>query len=238
MHIIKFEQVANRSRRKAGRATWLCKMDLEQARERMIAEQLEQRGISDPRVLAAIRTVPRHRFVPPELTEHAYDDTPLPIGFGQTISQPYMVALIADVAAPQPHERVLEVGTGSGYQAAVLARLAAAVYTVECVEPLYLKAQRTLAELEVSNCFVRLGDGSQGWPEMAPFDVIVVTAAMPGIPRPLIDQLTAQGRLIAPIGVAELQTLVRIRRVDGHLREECFGECRFVKMVGKHGFLE
>ncbi len=211
-------------------------MDLEQARERMIAEQLEQRGISDPRVLAAIRLVPRHRFVPPELTEHAYEDTPLPIGFGQTISQPYMVGLMAEVAAPLPHERLLEVGTGSGYQAAVLARLAGVVYTVECVEPLYLRAQRTLAEMGVTNCFVRLSDGSLGWPEMAPFDVIVVTAAMPGIPRPLIEQLAPQGRLIAPIGVPELQTLVCIRRIEGHLREECFGECRFVKMVGKHGF--
>jgi protein-L-isoaspartate(D-aspartate) O-methyltransferase len=211
-------------------------MDLEQARERMIIEQLEQRGISDSRVLAAIRMVPRHRFVPPELTEQAYEDTPLPIGFGQTISQPYMVALITDVAAPMPHERLLEVGTGSGYQAAIFARLAGEVYTIECIEPLYLRAQRILAEMGVTNCHVVLGDGSQGLPAAAPFDVIVVTAAMSGIPRPLIEQLTPQGRLIAPIGIAELQTLVRISRVDGHLREECFGECRFVKMVGKHGF--
>jgi protein-L-isoaspartate(D-aspartate) O-methyltransferase len=211
-------------------------MNLEQARERMIVEQLEQRGIHDPRVLAALRAVARELFVPPELREHAYEDTPLPIGFGQTISQPYMVALIAEVAAPLPHERLLEVGTGSGYQAAVLAQLAGTVYTIECVEPLFERARQTLTDLNVNNCYTRLGDGSLGWAEAAPFDVIVVTAAMPGIPRELIEQLTPQGRLIGPIGVAELQTLVRLRRVDGHLREECFGECRFVKMTGENGF--
>ncbi|SRR5579875_129170 len=211
-------------------------MNVEEARERMIVEQLEQRGIRDPRVLAAMRAVPRHLFVPPELAEHAYEDTPLPIGFSQTISQPYMVALMLEVAAPQPYERVLEVGTGSGYQTAVLAQLAAEVYSIEYIEELHERAKRTLAELGIKNCWLRVGDGSEGWPEAAPFDVIVVTAAMPGVPRPLIEQLTPTGRLVAPIGVEELQTLVRIQRVNGRLQEECFGECRFVKMVGKYGF--
>jgi len=147
-----------------------------------------------------------------------------------------MVALIAEVAELKGHERVLEVGTGSGYQSAVLARLAAQVYSVECIEELHNRARAVLDSLGIANCFPRCGDGSEGWDEAAPFDVIVVTAAMPGIARPLLRQLTSDGRLVAPIGDYELQTLVRIRRHNDHWNEEYFGECRFVKMVGKHGF--
>ena len=210
--------------------------DLTHARERMVVEQLERRGIKDPRVLAAMRSVPRHLFLPAELQDHAYDDGPLPIGAYQTISQPYMVALICEVAALTGRERVLEVGTGSGYQAAVVAGLAAQVYSIECVEELHHRARAILASLGVTNCSLRLGDGSEGWPEAAPFDVVIVTAAMPGIPRPLLSQLAPGGRLVAPIGEDELQTLVRISRQNDRWNEEYFGECRFVKMVGKHGF--
>jgi protein-L-isoaspartate(D-aspartate) O-methyltransferase len=213
-------------------------VDLTQARERMVIEQLERRGISDRRVLAAMRAVARDRFIPPEYAEHAYDDAPLPIGSSQTISQPYMVALMSEVAALNGSERVLEIGTGSGYQAAILSRLAGEVYSVESIRALHDRARVILAAMGVSNVVLRCGDGSEGWPEAAPFDAIIVTAAMPGIARPLLDQLKPDGRLVAPIGEDELQTLVRVSRVNGSWREEYFGECRFVKMTGKHGFQE
>ena len=183
-----------------------------------------------------MRTVPRHRFLPAELQEHAYDDGPLPIGDSQTISQPYMVALMSEVAELRGTEKVLEIGTGSGYQAAVLARLARTVYSVECNAHLHDRARALLNSMGISNVYLRCADGSDGWPEEAPFDVVMVTAAMPGIALPLLNQLTPDGRLIAPIGEDELQTLVRISRKTGHWSEEYFGECRFVKMTGKHGF--
>jgi protein-L-isoaspartate(D-aspartate) O-methyltransferase len=211
-------------------------MDLEQAREKMVIEQLERRGIRDPRVLAVMRAVERHRFLPAEFAEHAYDDGPLPISDAQTISQPYMVALTCEVAQLGGTERVLEVGTGSGYQCAVLARLARAVYSVECIAHLHDCARMILNALGVSNVFLKCGDGSEGWAEEAPFDAIVVTAAMPGIPRPLLAQLAPEGRLVAPVGEDELQTLVRISRKSGRWQEEYFGECRYVRMTGRHGF--
>ena len=211
-------------------------IDLEDARERMVLEQLERRGIKDPRVLAAMRAVPRHRFLPAELHDHAYDDGPLPIGDSQTISQPYMVALMSEVAELTSSERVLEVGTGSGYQTAVLARLARAVYTVELNPHLHDRARVILGSMGISNIHLRCADGSDGWPEEAPFDVVMVTAAMPGIALPLLNQLTPDGRLVAPIGEDELQSLVRISHKTGRWNEEYFGECRFVKMTGKHGF--
>lgn len=211
-------------------------MDLIAARERMAREQLERRGINNPRVLEAMRTVARDRFLAPEFAEHAYDDSPLPIGSAQTIAQPYMVALICAAAALEGHERVLEIGTGSGYQSAVLARLCGQVYSVETIATLHDRARAILSAQNIDNVELRLGDGSVGWPERAPFDAVIVTAAMPGIPRPLLDQLAPGGRMVAPIGEDELQTLVRIERRDGAWREEYFGECRFVKMTGKHGF--
>jgi protein-L-isoaspartate(D-aspartate) O-methyltransferase len=211
-------------------------MDLERERERMVAEQLQGRGITDPRVLEAMRTLPRDRFIASELADQAYGDFPLPIAARQTISQPYMVALMTQTALLTGTERVLEIGTGSGYQTAVLARLAAEVYSVEFVEELHQRARQTLLELGVTNCSMRVGDGADGWPEAAPFEVIIVTAAMPGIPRPLLDQLSPDGRLVAPIGEEELQTLVRVARRDGTWSEEYFGECVFVKMTGKAGF--
>jgi protein-L-isoaspartate(D-aspartate) O-methyltransferase len=211
-------------------------LDLTEARERMVAEQLEQRGISDQRVLEAMRDVPRDRFVPAEFADHAYDDGPLPIGSEQTISQPYMVALMSEVAMLKGGERVLEVGTGSGYQTAILARLAAEVYSVEFIDGLHDRARAILTAMGLTNVHLASGDGSEGFPAAAPYDAIIVTAAMPGIARPLLDQLAPAGRLIAPIGEDELQTLVRISRNDGAWREEYFGECRFVRMTGKYGF--
>ena len=213
-------------------------LDLTEARERMVAEQLEQRGISDQRVLEAMRDVPRDRFVPAEFAEHAYDDGPLPIGSEQTISQPYMVALMSEVAMLRGTERVLEVGTGSGYQTAILARLAAEVYSIEYIDGLHDRARAILTAMGLRNVHLASGDGSEGYPAAAPYDAIIVTAAMPGIARPLLDQLAPSGRLIAPIGEDELQTLVRISRKDGAWREEYFGECRFVRMTGKYGFSE
>jgi protein-L-isoaspartate(D-aspartate) O-methyltransferase len=211
-------------------------VDLNQARERMIIEQLERRGIKDCRVLAAMRAVERDRFIPAQYAEHAYDDGPLPIGSSQTISQPYIVALMSEVAALTGSERVLEIGTGSGYQTAILSYLAAQVYSVESIPQLQEQARERLAALGLRNVHLRCGDGSLGWPEEGPFDAILVTAAMPGIARPLLEQLGPRGRLVAPIGEEELQTLVRLRRINNSWQEEYFGECRFVRMTGKHGF--
>jgi protein-L-isoaspartate(D-aspartate) O-methyltransferase len=212
------------------------RIDHSKARARMVSEQLERRGIKDARVLAAMLEVERERFLPGELAEHAYDDGPLPIGSGQTISQPYMVALMSEVAALQGNERVLEIGTGSGYQTAILARLAGWIYSVEIDRGLHQRARAILKAMGVSNVTLRCGDGSDGWPGHAPFDVVIVTAAMPGITRPLLEQLRPEGRLIAPIGEDELQTLVRISRHHGVWQEEYFGECVFVPMLGRHGF--
>jgi protein-L-isoaspartate(D-aspartate) O-methyltransferase len=210
--------------------------DSTQAREKMVAEQLAARGIKDARVLEAMRTIERDRFIPSELREHAYDDGPLPIGSEQTISQPYMVALSCEAAQLSGVERVLEIGTGSGYEAAVLSKLATQVITVESILHLYDRARLILQGIGATNVSVRLGDGSLGCIEEAPFDAIVVSAAMPGVPTTLLTQLKPGGRLVAPIGEEELQTLVRIARIDGHWQEEYFGECRYVKMTGKHGF--
>jgi protein-L-isoaspartate(D-aspartate) O-methyltransferase len=211
-------------------------IDLEQARARMVAEQLKGRGINDPAVLEAMRMVERHRFIGPELVEHAYDDGPLPIGEEQTISQPYIVAEMTQIAGLKGSEKVLEIGTGCGYQTAILARLAREVYSIECIAELQRRAIVTLGALGFTNCSFKVGDGSLGWAEAAPFDVVLVTAAMPGIPRPLLEQLAPKGRLIAPIGEDDLQTLVRIARENDRWQERYFGECRFVKMVGKFGF--
>jgi protein-L-isoaspartate(D-aspartate) O-methyltransferase len=211
-------------------------IDLTQARERMVVEQLQARGIKDDRVLAAMRAVARDRFIAAEFADHAYDDGPLPIGSAQTISQPYMVALMSEVAELRGDEKVLELGTGSGYQAAILAQLTREIYTIEYLPELRDKALAIFEAMGLGNIVTRCGDGSDGWPEEAPYDVIMVTAAMPAVARPLLGQLAPAGRLIAPIGEDELQTLVRIRRVNGSWRDEYFGECRFVKMAGKLGF--
>jgi protein-L-isoaspartate(D-aspartate) O-methyltransferase len=214
-------------------------LDFAAEREQMVVEQLEARGIRDRRVLDALRRVPRHLFVGPQWRDRAYEDMPLPIGERQTISQPYMVALMTEALAPAPGERVLEVGTGSGYQAAVLAELGARVVSVERLPAIAARARDVLDSLGYDDrVTVEVGDGTLGWPASAPYDGIVVTAAGPGLPRPLVEQLAAGGRLVLPIGEEELQTLVRVRRGPSGLAEEYLGECRFVKLIGDYGWEE
>jgi protein-L-isoaspartate(D-aspartate) O-methyltransferase len=215
-------------------------MAFDREREEMVAGQLAARGIRDPRVLDAMRHVPRHRFVPPELVGHAYDDTPLPIGERQTISQPYIVALMSEaLALPDAGGRVLEIGTGSGYQAAVLATMGARVLSVELVPALAVRARAVLAELELGDR-VRVveGDGTLGVADDAPYDGIMVTAGAPQIPRPLLSQLAPGGNLVLPIGEQDVQTLVRLRRGEQGLIEDYLGECRFVKLHGAYGWDE
>lgn len=211
-------------------------MNFARARERMVEHQLVNRGITDLRVLAAVSKVERHRFVAEALQVRAYDDKPLPIGERQTISQPYMVGLMTQALELRGTERVLEIGTGCGYQTAVLAELAATVYTVERLAVLAAAARTTLEAAGYTNVLTRVGDGSLGWSGEAPFDAIIVTAGTPQIPRPLVDQLALHGRLVFPIGDDELQTLVRIRKEERGLHEEYFGDCRFVKLVGRYGW--
>jgi protein-L-isoaspartate(D-aspartate) O-methyltransferase len=202
----------------------------------MVKEQVERRGITDVRVLEAMRKVPRHLFVDPVLAGRAYEDSPLPIGEGQTISQPYMVAVMTAALALQGGERVLEIGTGSGYQAAVLAELASQVYSIERIPALADRAQKILSRLGYDNVTVRVGDGSLGWPEAAPFGAIVVTAGAPSVPPPLVEQLQVGGRLLIPVGSPQAQTLRRVvRKEEGIEQEELVG-CIFVRLVGEHGW--
>ncbi|MBI4878991.1 MAG: protein-L-isoaspartate(D-aspartate) O-methyltransferase [Planctomycetes bacterium] len=205
---------------------------LARRREEMVEEQIRQRDVQDARVLAAMRRVERHRFVPAGLRHEAYEDRPLPIGEGQTISQPYIVAKMTELAGIEPGEKVLEIGTGSGYQAAILGELGAEVYTVEIIEELGKGARVLLEELGYRNIHCRVGDGYAGWPEQAPFDAIVVTAAPEEVPQPLIDQLAEDGRLVIPVGdlYQELQVLVR---EGGEVRRERIFAVRFVPMTGK-----
>jgi protein-L-isoaspartate(D-aspartate) O-methyltransferase len=208
------------------------------ARERMVSEQIQARGIHDVAVLAAMRRVPRHFFVEAALRERAYEDTPLPIGERQTISQPYMVALMTAALEVGPGARVLEVGTGSGYQTAVLAELGTHVVSVERLERLAERARLVLGLLDYSDVRVEVGDGGLGWAAGAPYDAILVTAGAPQIPRPLLEQLAPGGRLVLPMGEDELQSLVRLRRGGDRLVEEYLGECRFVKLRGSYGWDE
>ena len=206
--------------------------DFQEARQAMVAQQLQRRDITDPRVLSAMGQVPRQRFVPAALGSRAYEDHPLPIGAGQTISQPYIVALMTQWAEVQPGDRVLEVGTGSGYQAAVLAELTDWVFTVELLPELAHQAAVRLTELGYGHVRVRSGDGYLGWPEAAPFDAILVTAATPRVPQALEAQLKEGGRLVIPLeDPYGGQTLVRFRKVQGKLRDEASLPVRFVPLV-------
>jgi protein-L-isoaspartate(D-aspartate) O-methyltransferase len=201
-------------------------------RLRMVETQIVARGITAPTVLEAMRTVPRHRFVPVSMRDRAYDDTPLPIGDGQTISQPYIVAVMTAAVRPRKGMKVLEVGTGSGYQAAVLASCGAEVDSIEVIPALGLRASALLAELGYQNVRVRIGDGFDGWPEHAPFDAIVLTAAPERVPQPLLDQLRVGGRLVAPVG-RDFQNLVVITRMERGLVTQVIEAVRFVPMTGK-----
>jgi protein-L-isoaspartate(D-aspartate) O-methyltransferase len=202
------------------------------ARARMVDEQIRARGVADPLVLKAMATVPRHLFVPDDLVPSAYADQPLPIGHDQTISQPYIVALMTELADLAGNERVLEIGTGSGYQAAVLAEIADTVYTIEIVEPLAAEAAERLKRMGYSNVRVRCGDGYRGWPERAPFDAIVVTAAPDHVPQPLIDQLALGGKLVIPVGDT-LQELLEITKTADGVIERRVLPVRFVPMTGE-----
>ena len=201
-----------------------------QARARMVEQQLRARGISDPSVLAAMARVPRHDFVPPPLADLAYADHPLPIGFDQTISQPYIVAYMTEAAQVAPTDKVLEIGTGSGYQAAILGELAREVYTIEIVPELADRSRRLLREKGYENVHVRTGDGYAGWPEHAPFDAIVVTAAPDHVPPALVQQLAMNGRMIIPVGRGEQEMRV-ITRTDRGVIEESTLSVRFVPLV-------
>jgi protein-L-isoaspartate(D-aspartate) O-methyltransferase len=201
-------------------------------RQRMVEEQVARRGLDDPRLPAAMVEVPRHRFLPFTRRSHAYDDEALPIGYGQTISQPYVVALMCDLLELAPDDKVLEIGTGSGYHAAVLSRLGGEVYSIEILRPLADRARRTLHRLGYDNVHVRMGDGYRGWPAAAPFDAILLTAAPPQIPQPLLDQLAPGGRLVAPVGEGA-QELTRITRTGDGLRRETIATVYFVPMTGE-----
>lgn len=205
--------------------------DFTAAREQMVKNHMESRGVRDQRVLAVMRATPRHLFVPEALRSHAYDDSPLPIGYGQTISQPYIVASMSDMLGLQPAHHVLEIGTGSGYQTAVLAQLAGEVYSIEIVEPLVRRSADLLRQLGYRNVTVRHGDGYLGWPDKAPFDRIILTASPPEIPQALIDQLKPGGRLIAPEG-REWQELVIVEKDSrGRVSRRTAYPVMFVPMV-------
>jgi len=204
----------------------------------MVEEQLVRRGITDARVLDAMRKIPRHVFIEEALRDRAYGDHPLPIGEGQTISQPYMVAAMTQLLELEGTEKVLEIGTGSGYQTAILATLARRVCSVERLPALATRARRVLEELGSTNVIVKTGDGSFGWPDEAPFDRVLVTAGAPQVPAPLFQQLAEGGRLVVPVGEPQGQTLFLVEKVDGRMRTSTDCGCVFVKLVGKYGWEE
>lgn len=207
-----------------------------EVRQLMVETQIKRRGVRDPRVLAAMGKIPRHLFVPMPLWEQAYSDYPLPIGENQTISQPYIVALMTETLELRGSEKVLELGTGSGYQAAILAELAAQVFTIERLPSLARAAEHVLKDLGYTNVQVRVSDGTLGWVEEAPFEGILVTAGSPQVPPPLVEQLAMGGRLVIPVGDSYTQTLTRVRRTPEGLKYEYLGGCRFVKLIGRHGW--
>jgi protein-L-isoaspartate(D-aspartate) O-methyltransferase len=205
-------------------------------RERMVDEHLAGRGVTDPRVLDVMRRVPRHRFVQEALRARAYGDHPLPIGEEQTISQPFIVGLMTSLLELTGREKILEVGTGSGYQTAVLAGLARRVCSIERLPRLAERARATLEALGHANVWVRVGNGALGWPDEAPFDRIIVTASGPAIPPPLVQQLAEGGRMVLPVGSPDSQVLTVVDNVGGEIRQRTHGECKFVKLVGKYAW--
>jgi protein-L-isoaspartate(D-aspartate) O-methyltransferase len=205
-------------------------------RERMVDEQVAGRGVTDSRVLAAMRRVPRHRFVQEALRARAYGDHPLPIGEDQTISQPFIVGLMTSLLELTGREKVLEVGTGSGYQTAVLAAVARRVCSIERLPRLAERARSLLESLGHDNVWIRVGNGALGWPDEAPFDRIIVTAGGPAIPPPLVQQLAGGGRMVLPVGSPDNQTLTVIDNAGGEIRQRTHGECKFVKLVGKYAW--
>jgi protein-L-isoaspartate(D-aspartate) O-methyltransferase len=211
-------------------------IDFPKARVKMVEEQIISREIKDPRVIAAMKKVPRHLFVEEALQSQAYTDHPLPIGEKQTISQPYMVALMTEALQLTGKERVLEIGAGSGYQTAILAELAERVFSIERIRPLAIRARQLIYELGYFNVEIKIFDGTYGWAEEGPFEAIMVTAGAPDIPQALLDQLTIGGRLVIPVGDAFVQDLIRITKTGEGIKREDFGGCRFVKLIGKYGW--
>ncbi|MGO8988743.1 MAG: protein-L-isoaspartate(D-aspartate) O-methyltransferase [bacterium] len=211
-------------------------MDFPKARLKMVEEQIVSRGIKNPRLIAAMRKIPRHLFVEEALQIQAYTDHPLPIGDKQTISQPYMVALMTEALLLTGRERILEIGTGSGYQTAILAELSEKVFSVERIRPLAIRARKLLYELGYFNVEIKIFDGTFGWMEESPFDAILVTAGSPDIPETLIDQLAVGGKLVIPVGDAFVQDLFRVTKTEGGVKKEDLGGCRFVKLIGKYGW--
>ncbi|MFC1524549.1 protein-L-isoaspartate(D-aspartate) O-methyltransferase [Thermodesulfobacteriota bacterium] len=208
----------------------------DKARERMVREQLLTRNISDPKVLDALHMVPRHLFVEDALQGQAYGDFPLPIGEGQTISQPYIVALMTQALELKGEETVLEIGTGCGYQTAVLACICEKVFSVERIKPLLVKARRLLDSLQILNVVCKVDDGTLGWPENSPYDAIMVTAAGPDIPQPLIDQLKDPGRMVIPVGDRMSQQLIVVHKNGGQISTRTIEHVRFVSLIGNHGW--
>jgi protein-L-isoaspartate(D-aspartate) O-methyltransferase len=204
-------------------------------RQRMVKSQIQARGISDKRVLDAFRKVERHKFVLPQYLPYAYNDSPLPIGEGQTISQPYIVAFMTEALDPEHTDKVLEIGTGSGYQAAILAELCDSVFTIEIFEELGVKAQKLFSELGYDNIFCKVGDGFEGWSAYAPFDVIIVTCAPTKIPEPLQQQLAEGGRMIIPVGTDPVQNLILLKKSKGKIKRQNVLPVRFVPMLDKEG---
>ena len=202
----------------------------------MVEDQLIRRGIHDPKTLEAMRQVPRHLFVEDALQNQAYADFPLPIGRGQTISQPFIVALMTQALGLQGHESVLEIGTGSGYQAAILSLICEKVYTVERIDTLLVNARSIFDKLHYLNILTKLDDGTNGWPEYAPYDVIIVTAGGPKLPQPLLDQLADPGRLVIPVGDRGVQNLQLITKKNGSISEKTIEYVRFVNLIGSHGW--
>jgi protein-L-isoaspartate(D-aspartate) O-methyltransferase len=224
----------NRSSDKGG--VWMNADSRAEERHAMVERQIASRGITNRRILATMKQIPRHFFIPPPYDRDAYDDNPLPIGNGQTISQPYIVALMTDLLYPEADNRILEIGAGSGYQAAILAALAKKVITIERIPAVADMARTNLAKLGITNANLIIGDGTIGYPTEAPYNGIIITAATPTIPQPLIDQLAEGGRLVAPVGGRDVQELVRLNRIGNRITESHHGGVRFVPLIGEHGW--